>query len=60
MPVQHVKISEEVQEEEDSAMGGRADFGVVFKVHIWQPSAALASPSSWIPTLSKFHFARRN
>ena len=51
--MKQVKIDEEEKdrgegEEEDSAMGGPADFGGVFKAHIWQPAAALASPWSWI------------
>ena len=52
MPIKQGKIDEKEKDtgegEEDSAMGGPADFGGVFKAHIWQPAAALASPWSWI------------
>ena len=48
--MEQVKIqevdAEEGEDEDRSAMGGPVDFGGVFKAHIWQPAAALASPRS--------------
>ena len=62
LPMEQVKIqevdAEEGEDEDRSAMGGPVDFGGVFKAHIWQPAAALASPRSWIPSLSRFHFGQ--
>ena len=57
MKIQEVD-AEEGEDEDRSAMGGPVDFGGVFKAHIWQPAAALASPRSWIPSLSRFHFGQ--